>query len=156
MKGEKVMEKTYSQKISGVFEIVCYGLLIPAVISLIYPVFFIIGGVLEGSAKMSLLDFTPFLIASPGVVLLFGYFKHTRDRLSEKYISALWIGTAVYNFLLLLPWLFAAASYLQSPKGIIEDGNWVGILIPLAIVAAYVAAIYFSLKAFTLEKFIRI
>lgn len=94
------MEKTYSQKIARVFEIICYVLLAPTILSLIYPVFFIIGGALEGNAAMVFIGFIPFLIVAPGIALLVGYFKHSRGRLKEKNIPALWLETAIYNFIL--------------------------------------------------------
>lgn len=148
------MEKTYSQKIAGVFEIICYVLLVPTFLSLIYPIFFIIGGAFAGSAKMVSLGFIPFLIVAPGLVLLVGYFKHARGRLDEKYSSALWLTTAVYNFLLFLPWLYYGSVLLQERSFQGYQGNepLLGFLFILGMVFGYLAAITFSLKAYSFEK----
>src|SRR5215213_2222935 len=103
------MENTYSQKVAGVFELICYILLIPTFLSLIYPAIAVIGGLFSGHAGSFLFGLIPFGIAGVGVVLLVGYHKHVDDRLDEKHISTLWIATAVYNLLLLLPCLLFAA-----------------------------------------------
>lgn len=148
------MEKTYSQKVARVFEIICYVLLAPTFLSLIYPVVFIIGGMLEGSVKMVSLGFIPFLIVVPGMILLVGYFKHSRGRLDEKYSSVLWLTTAVYNFLLFLPWLYYCSVLLQESnfRGYYGNGALLSFLFTLGMVFGYIAAITFSLKAFSFEK----
>lgn len=146
------MERTYSQKAARVFEILDYVLLVPTLISLIYPFFFIIGGITERSPKMVLIGFIPFVIVIPGLILLFGYRKHAKDKLDEKYITTLWLTTAVYNLLLLLPWLFIAAKGLQSSRGVSIEGNLIGFLITVSAVFGYIAAIICSLKAYLLEK----
>lgn len=146
------MERTYSQKAARVFEILDYVLLIPTIISLIYPLLFMIGGITERSPKMVLMGFVPFIIVFPGLILLFGYRKHAKDKLDEKYIPTLWLTTAVYNFLLLLPWLFIAAKGFQSPRGFSDGENLKGFLITVSAVFGYIAAIVCSLKAYLLEK----
>lgn len=149
------MEKTYSQKVAGVFEIVCYILLIPASISLVYPAIAVVGGLFKGRLDAVLIGLIPFGIAGIGVKLLSGYSRHAKGKLDEKHISTLWITTAVYNFLLLLPWLLLAAAVFQSREKL-TDGKWASLLILISIIFGYLAAIYFSVKAYTLEKFIRI
>ena len=146
------MEKTYSQKVARVFEIICCILLIPTCFGLIYPVFFIIGGLMGGNTEVFLYGLLPFIIVGVGVVLLVGYFKHSRGRLDEKYISTLWMGTAVYNFLLLLPFLYAVADGLQSGKDFIRDGNLTTLFIVLSIISGYISAIIFALKARAFEN----
>lgn len=147
------MEKTYSQRIARVFEIICYVLLAPTILGLIYPVFFLIIGALARSAEMFFFGFIPFLTVAPGIVLLFGYFKHSRGRLKEKNIPALWIGTAVYNFLLLLPWLsFVSVELHEGNFG--KKGTDSLFLLggTLTIVFGYLATIVFSLKAYSFER----
>ncbi len=146
------MEKTYSQKVARVFEILDYVLLIPTIISLIYPVLFITGGITERSPEMVLIGFVPFIIVFSGLVLLFGYRKHAKDKLDEKYIPTLWLTTAIYNFLLLLPWLFIAAKGLQSSRGFSDGKNLQWFFITVSVVFVYIAAIVCSLKAYSLEK----
>lgn len=95
-------EKTISQKIARVFEIVDYVLLVPALAGLFF-------GVAMFSDKSSL----PFGLAicavfTIGTLLLVGYFKHSRGRLSEKKTIALWVGTIAFNALFLLPALYSA------------------------------------------------
>jgi hypothetical protein len=150
------MERTYSQKVARVFELICYVLLIPAIISLIYPAIAVFGGLLQGRAEVFFVGLIPFGIAGVGVILLIGYHKLAENELDENLFSTLWIATAIYNFLLLLPWLLAASAYLQSPEKLTDDGNWIGFLILLSIISGYITAIYFSLKVYSLERFIRI
>jgi hypothetical protein len=152
-KGAEVMEKTYSQKIAGIFEIICYVLLVPTILSLIYPVFFMIGGGLQGSAEIFLFGFVPFLIVAPGIVLLVGYCKHSRGRLKEKNIPALWLGTAIYNLALLLPWLFFVSTSLNDIRFSYPESDSLIIMCrPLVIVFGYLTAIIASLKAYSFEK----
>ena len=93
-------EKTISQKIARVFEIVDYFLLVPTVAGLFF-----------GIAMLSDVNSLPFGLAicavfTIGMTLLVGYFKHSRGRLSEKSTVALWVGTIVFNGLFLLPSLY--------------------------------------------------
>jgi len=82
--------------------------------------------------------------------LLVGYYKHSRGRLSKEHLPALWIGTAVYNFILLLPVLYLASSLLQSRTA--GDGRIFYFLVVGSIVFGYLAAIISSLKAYSFEK----
>lgn len=83
--------KTFSQKAAHVFEIVCYVLLIPAVISILYTLF-----------TFWVLVFIPFTITAIGVVLLAGYRKHSRGKMEEN-ASILWLGTFIFNAIPLTP-----------------------------------------------------
>src|SRR5215203_4339792 len=99
------MQKTYSQRVARGFEIVDYFLLLPAAV-----------GVLVGISaifKEPLVGLLILITIGIGLFLLVGYFKHSRGILDESYIPALWITTAVFNFILFLPWLYFASVYLQ-------------------------------------------
>jgi hypothetical protein len=148
-----MMEKTYVQKVARVFEAICYVLLIPAVFGFFYALLLIIFGFGAGEPYVVLCGLLPLVVTGVGIVLLVGYFKRSRDRLDEKYIAALWIGTIVYNFLLLLPWVFVALSYVRSPS--FADGLTV-LYVATAVIFGYAAIIYFAFKAYSLEKFIKI
>jgi len=87
---------TYSQTVARFFEIICYPLLIPAVLSLLMCFLF----------PLSLVISIP--IFSIGVTLLIGYFKHSRGNLSEAKTILLWIATFIYN---LIPLLLLFASH---------------------------------------------
>lgn len=92
--------RTFSQKIARVFEIVDYFLLVPS-----------LAGLLFGVAMLGDKNSFPFGLAicavfTIGTTLLVGYFKHSRGRLSEKSTVALWIGTIFFNALFLLPVIF--------------------------------------------------
>lgn len=87
-------EKTVSQKIARVFEIADYILLVPSTLGLAASL--ILGG---GAIAV-------FTIYVGGVVLLVGYFKHSRGKLSAGGVRALWIGTILFNGLFLAPSLY--------------------------------------------------
>lgn len=147
------MEKTYSQKVARVFEVISYVLLVPAFFGFFYAVLLIIFGLGAGDAYVFFCGLVPVMVAAAGIMLLVGYFKRSRDRLDEKYISALWIGTMVYNFLLLLPWILVALYHVKSST--FEDGLSV-LYMATALIFGYAAAIYFAFKAYSFEKFIKI
>lgn len=133
------MERTYSQKVARAFEIADYILLIPAGF-----------GVL-----LATLIFSPFTLLVygffiAGVVLLVGYYKHSRGKLGEDHISALWIATAVYNSILLLPCLFWASAMLQ--QGIFRNGEFVSFLMILSVVGGYLTAVLLAVKSYSFEK----
>lgn len=140
------MEKTFSQKVARAFEIADYVLLIPAALGVL------LATLLIGAAPwFTLLIYGTFIL---GVVLLVGYFKHSRGRLDEKHISALWIATAVYNTVLLLPYLFYAIFFFQSLSldNSMPGDAWKALTLNLVIISGYVTAIILSLKAYSFEK----
>ncbi len=132
------MEKTYSQRIARVFEIVDYFLLLPAGVGALVGL-----AAIASSPVFSLLMFA---ILTVGLILLVGYYKHSRGTLNEKYISALWITTAVYNFILFLPWLYFASRVIDE-----EDGKKSFVVLVL-FVLSYIFAIVSSIKAYSFEK----
>lgn len=132
------MEKTYSQKIARVFEIVDYILLLPAVL-----------GLLLATLTFSGVTFIVYGIFTGGVILLVGYRRHARGDLSPENLTALWLGSAVYNFILLLPCLFFVSKMFQ--KGFSGELAFIFLLM-LAIVFSYLAAIIASVKAYIFEN----
>jgi|SRR5215204_558888 len=141
-------EKTYSQRVARVFEIIDYFMLFPAAIG------FVFGLALIGSNAIYTLLVFAFLFI--GILLLVGYFKHSRGTLDAKYFPALWLTTAGYNFVLLLPFLYWASSILQTggfkgSEGRTDSGVLIGLIILLAIISGYLSAILFSIKAFSFE-----
>jgi len=136
------MERTYSQNVARAFEIADYILLIPAilgaVLATLIPSFF------------TLLVYGFFIV---GVILLTGYYKHSRGKLDERYFSALWITTAVYNFVLLLPCLYWGSLLLQTGFSRDSDGGGkVFFIMILPILAGYLTAVLLAIKAFSFEK----
>jgi len=134
-----MMEKTYSQKVARAFEIADYILILPAGL-----------GALAATLLFGVFTLLVYAFFIVGVVLLVGYYKHSRGRLSKEHLPALWIGTAVYNFILLLPVLYLASSLLQSRTA--GDGRIFYFLVVGSIVFGYLAAIISSLKAYSFEK----
>lgn len=139
------MERTYSQKVARVFEIIDYFLLVPAAIGLLVGLAAIFESPAIGGLVLAVLGI--------GIALMVGYIKHSRGKLSHEYISVLWIGTAIYNFMLLLPWLYYAAVSLQ-PSGEFDGENkpWGGYIFLMSIVLGYIFAIVSSIKAYSFEK----
>ncbi len=142
------MEKTYSQKIARAFEIVDYFLLIPATFGALVGL-----AAFRSSPYVALLMY---LVLTAGIILLVGYYKHSRNRLAAKYVSALWIASAVYNFLLLLPVLYVVAAMYQNLTFVKPFIDLSGLLFMLAIVFAYITAIVLSLKAYSFDKYKKI
>jgi hypothetical protein len=145
-------QNTYSQKVAAIFEGVCYALLVPTSLSVIYSVLLMLVGLFAGSAEAVLYGFLYLLVVGIGVYLLVGYAKHRRGRLPGKKVLNLWKATAVYNFLLLLPWLTAAAFAIQESPASGSNEKRYAALVSIAVVSVYSAAIYFALKAYSLEK----
>jgi hypothetical protein len=138
------MERTYSQNIARAFETADYILLLPAII-----------GTVLATLIPSILTLLVYVLFIAGVFLLVGYYKHSRGYLSESSSSALWIGSAVYNGVLLLPWLYYVSTVLQS--GIVENeysggGSIILFFFTLLVVFGYFAAVILSLKAYFFEK----
>ena len=139
-----MLEKTVSQKIARAFEIVDYFLLIPAGLGLF----------------LAIITFSWFTVAigsvfALGCVLLVGYIKHSRGRLNEKYIPALWISSAAYNALLLLPViLYAGYFWMDLDFNSVRDDRelWKFLVGSLLISGGYLAAIGLSVKAYLFER----
>jgi hypothetical protein len=134
------MEKTYSPMIARFFEIVDYLLLIPATFGLILA-----------STIPSWFTVIIWTIFLSGVLLLVGYFKHSRDRLNEKYVPALWIGTFFYNLIFLLL-LFSLFVVIMLAKQSVTGEITIQILTALTLCAFWwLAAI--ALSALALRNF---
>ena len=93
-------DKTVSQKIARVFEIVDYILLVPSIVGLFF------GLLMIGRSGSAMFGVGIIAIFTIGVILLVGYFKHSRGRLSDNRVRALWIGTIVFNGIFLAPSLY--------------------------------------------------
>ncbi|HEY8559567.1 MAG TPA: hypothetical protein VIL74_04125 [Pyrinomonadaceae bacterium] len=144
--------KTYSQKVAAVFEIIGYVLLLPMSFGLMGSFFMLVIGLAGGAAEPVLISFLFILMVAAGLYLLVGYYRHGRGSLSQESVFILWKATAAYNFVLLLPWLIAAAVFLQFREGLAANGNWFVFFISIAIVALHATVIYFSLKAHAFEN----
>ena len=133
-----MMGNTYSQRVARAFEIVDYILLIPAAIGALVGFLAI--------ARNPLFTLLIYTVLGVGITLLVGYYKHSRGRLAEKWISALWITTAVFNFLLLLPWLYLTSSVINEEAG-------KSLFVVLVFVnLGYIGAIVSSIRAYSFEK----
>jgi hypothetical protein len=142
-------ERTYSQKIARVFEIVDYFLLFPAGIGALFGL-----SMIQTDPLYSVLLYG---FLTVGIILLIGYFKHSRGTLDDSHFSALWITSAVYNFILFLPALYLASNLLQKNglrdyEGRFSGGRIFFFLIVVTVVFSYVAAITSSIKAYSFEK----
>lgn len=126
-------EKSVSQKIARVFEIVDYFLLVPSLGGLLF------GLMMVANPDSALYGLAICAVFTVGTILLVGYFKHSRGRLSEKATVALWVGTIIFNGLFLLPSLYFVFvdslenEILISPVGLIM--GWWTIAIGGSIIA---------------------
>lgn len=98
-----MFRKTFSQKAARVFEVAGYLLLVPAILSLIFPFMMVIASLASLQIQIFVMCLIPFFIFGLGIILLDGYIKHSRGTLDEEKIILLWGGTILYNVLPLLP-----------------------------------------------------
>lgn len=133
-------EKTVSQKIARVFEIVDYILLVPSIGGLLLGMMMCISGEAVGIGLGILAVFTI------GTILLSGYFKHSRGRLSKDSTRALWIGTIVFNGVFLLPSLYFLYDNLSKTDSrndlvniIISPYGWIIVWWTIAIGGSIIA-----------------
>jgi hypothetical protein len=111
-----VMNKTYSENIARLFEIVNYFLLLPIIICCIFWVIplLIYGGILSFAALFSrkhfifgvlffLIYFILFALLIFGFTLMIGYFRHSRGKLNSGEVDKLWIKTLCYNAIFFFP-----------------------------------------------------
>jgi hypothetical protein len=98
------MGKSYSEKVAGVFEIVCCLLSVPASLGLVLSLYFWIIGVgylaEKGNPNLLIIAFTILLMAVLGWSLVYGYAKHSRSALGAKKIKFMWLSSIIFNFLL--------------------------------------------------------
>lgn len=134
----------YSQKIARAFEIADYLLLIPAGFGV-----FAASLLLKDAPWFTFLIYAVFVF---GFVLLVGYFKHSRGRLAENHVRRLWIATAVFNGVLLLPatgmLMFIVKDFLT---GYASYKDWSG-AVNFGVVTGYLAAIVLSIKAYRFDN----
>ena len=113
-----MFRKTFSQKVARIFEIVGYVMLIPALISLIYPLLMLLGSLAELRFDLFLYCSIPFILFGIGTTLLVGYIKHSRGTLDEGKIIPLWGGTFFFNCLFAVPTFYFSLSWLTNVKNI--------------------------------------
>lgn len=122
------MKMTVSEKIARVFEIAGYVWLLPSIISLIYPIIFLIGSFVAASPGGVLLSAIPLFAFGTGIFLLINYFKHSRGLLDEDKILPLWVGTLAFNLIFLLPSVYGFYSTFGVWRGD-GEGQTTGFLI---------------------------
>lgn len=115
-----MLEKTFSQKAARVFEIVGYLLLLPGTLWLLVSFMLVLMVIVDFRLEyipyqilILLGTLTPSIIYSLGILLLTGYFKHSRGTLGENKIIPLWLGTFFYN---LPPLLAVIYQIIIMPK----------------------------------------
>jgi len=142
------MEKTYSQKVAECFKIAGYVFLIPTI-----PLVVLANLLLIFVPPISILVDILFIV---GCVLLSGYRRHAAGDLTREQIKSLWLATAVYNFILMLPCLYGASYVLQSgfedEEGKANAVGYVLFILVLPIIFCYMTAIVVAIKAYFFEK----
>ena len=138
---------TYSQKVARAFEIADYFLLIPAILGVL---------VATSLVKIMIVSLAIYGVILIGLILMVGYFKHSRGRLSKEWVLRLWIGSAVYNFGLLMPLIYFI--YFQAMR-FINDTNyqmsWEDFLKFFIILFGYTIAVFVSIKSYLSERQIK-
>ena len=136
--------KTFSQKSARFFEIVCYILLIPALISIFLTL-----------AEAGVLVLIPLVITGLGLVLLSGYRRHARGTFDKDKLSLLWLGTLIYNGIPLTPIFY---QFIFNPDTIkrltLEDFYNLPVLLITLLILWWIIAVSFSLT-FILEESMR-
>jgi hypothetical protein len=112
-------EMTFSQSLARFFEVMDYILLVPAGYGMLLILLIGLGAPLE--AKVIALGITGWFIA--GCFLLRGFFRHSRGRLSDSGIRALWLATIGYNLIdLIITCLIAQSS--NADRGFYYFALW--------------------------------
>jgi hypothetical protein len=148
-----VFEKTLSEKIARVFEIVSYLMLIPTFLILIFlfVMFFL------SLANFSILGFLcliPITFAGLGIYLLVGYFKHSRGRLDGEKIFLLWGSTFLYNLIICVPGIyFYYCEFFRNPIYYGRGPGSTPFIFFTAIVGWWVIAMILSASAAISELF---
>jgi hypothetical protein len=93
------MEKSLSQKVARFLEIICYFLIIPTSLIEIATIYY--GSIFLFTTAFGALLFCLLITAiyTVGTLLLYGYYKHSRGKLSKQKSFWLWIATLVFNFI---------------------------------------------------------
>lgn len=130
-------EKTFSQKVARALEILDYFLLLPTAFGLLYAAMLIV--------VVPWIGLPIFAFAGYGFFLMTRYFKHSRGRLSEKQTATMWIGTAIYNFIMFAPCICYSFSYLRPFQDTSEAPK---IAVLGLILVGYITIIVFSISAY--------
>lgn len=132
---------THSQSIAKVFTIIGYIMLIPAVL-----------GVLASFLTASPMIIIPLSLLFFGSWLLRSYQRHWRGDLKEENIKAMWISSAIFNSMLLLPQILFFSQTLslnELSESIKSSGGYGSIY--LSIVIWQLFAIFLSISAIRSE-----
>jgi hypothetical protein len=100
-------QRSFSQKAAQVMKIGGSIMLIPAGLGLILSMLILVATLIQGNPAGILIGLGPGVCAAVGAALLVGYHKHSRGTLDESKQKALWIGSAVFNAIPLIPILYA-------------------------------------------------
>lgn len=121
-----MQKKTFSQKAAQIFEIAGCLFLIPAIISLFFPILLFFGGLIALRPEISILALIPILIFGIGLVLFIGYVKHWRGTLGERKILPLWSATFLFNF---WPMIILAVLFYSDARQRSESLNFFSVLL---------------------------
>ena len=100
-------DRSFSQNAATVMMIVSGLLMIPAIFGLFFAAFVFVGSLVTMSMPGILFGATPFLLFGAGTTLLIGYKKHNDGTLEPHRVRWLWIASAIFNFLPLIPMFMA-------------------------------------------------
>lgn len=117
-------ERTFSQSLARFFEVVDYILLAPACYGMLAL------AVIAGSAPFMATGIVVWFVA--GCLLLRGFFRHSRGRLSDSGVSTLWLATIGYNLVDLIITVVIASN---SDKGFYYFALWPLLVIILSATA---------------------
>lgn len=133
--------KTFSQKSARFFEIVCYILLVPALISIFLSL-----------AQGGALVFIPLVITGLGLILLSGYRRHARGTFDKDKLSLLWLGTLFFNAIPLTPFFYQIIFNPNKVKRLaLEDFYNIPVLLFTLLILWWITAVSFSI-ALILEE----
>ncbi|MEP6924254.1 MAG: hypothetical protein ABI954_07300 [Pyrinomonadaceae bacterium] len=123
-KQRKNMEKTFSQRAARFLEIICYFLIIPTSLIEIVTIYYSSVSIISG--ELGLLFFAIPITATYafGNLLLYGYYKHSRGKLSNESSFLLWVGTLVFNSIPFAYMLFVWNQNHSILRNSTEEGYW--------------------------------
>jgi hypothetical protein len=141
-KGTVMIRKTLSQKMARIFEIVNYPLgaitaVLIAIATIYFPVLIFYMG----------LPVILWILGGWGLFLAIRYINHSRGALDEEKALPMWVGTIIFNALLLFPNLYLFSQKLVSADGRSSPDFGIWTIIRVSLMVWWTLAIILSVAA---------
>ena len=125
--------KTATQKVARLFEVVDYLLIIPSTLAFLYGMFAALAGARSGRREILVWAGGLMLAYTLGCYLFLGFFRHARGRQVWGGPVALWGLTALFNLspFLACAYAFRDSSFANAGLGLLSV--WYGLVVVLSL-----------------------